>query len=64
MDFLSTTEVSALIGVPPETLRYWRHADQGPASFRLGKRVLYSRDKLMRWIAAQEKATTRGGVAS
>ena len=63
MDLLTTAQVSALTGLSPATLRYWRHANEGPASFRLGKRVLYRREAVERWIEAQEKATTRGGLA-
>jgi hypothetical protein len=36
------------------TLRYWRHRNIGPHSFRLGRRVLYRRDDLRTWI--DEKA--------
>lgn len=63
MDFLTTEQLSELTGIPQPTLRYYRHANQGPASFRLGRRIVYRREEVMRWIAAQEKATTRGGVA-
>jgi len=35
------------------TLRYWRHLGIGPDSFRLGRRVVYRRDDLDRWITAQ-----------
>ncbi|MGB3708959.1 helix-turn-helix transcriptional regulator [Gordonia sp. (in: high G+C Gram-positive bacteria)] len=46
------------------TLRYWRHAGRGPASFTLGaKKVLYRKSEVDRWIAEQEEATTRGGAA-
>jgi excisionase family DNA binding protein len=63
VDLLTTAQVSELTGVSEATLRYWRHADEGPASFRLGRRVMYRREEVMRWVAAQEQATTRGGVA-
>ena len=45
MDILSARKVSELIGVPLGTLRYWRHAGIGPASFTLGRRVVYRRAK-------------------
>lgn len=45
------------------TLRFWRHNGTGPASFTIGSKVLYRRSEIERWIAEQEKATTRGGVA-
>ena len=46
------------------TLRYWRHVGTGPASFTVGgKKVLYRRSEIERWLAEQEQATTRGGAA-
>lgn len=63
MDFLTTAQVSELTGIPEPTLRYYRHANQGPASFRLGRRIVYRREEVLRWIKAQEAATGRGGVA-
>ncbi|MFH5231007.1 helix-turn-helix transcriptional regulator [Antrihabitans spumae] len=62
-ELLTTREVEREFGIASGTLRYWRHNDQGPASFVLGKRVVYRRSEIERWIAAQEKATMRGGVA-
>ncbi|BCO57180.1 helix-turn-helix domain-containing protein [Mycobacterium intracellulare subsp. intracellulare] len=62
-EFLYTPAVAALTGVDAATLRYWRHADTGPASFKLGRRVVYRRSEVERWIAEQEAATRRGGAA-
>ncbi|MDP7738985.1 DNA-binding protein [Mycobacterium paragordonae] len=59
---MTTEQVSEFIGVHAGTLRYWRHADKGPASFRLGTRVVYRRTAVTAWIAVQEMATRRGGV--
>lgn len=61
MELLGAKEFSAMIGVPVGTLRYWRHSDIGPASFTLGRRVVYRRDDVLRWISQQESATRRGG---
>lgn len=59
---LTTAEVSALLGVPPETLRYWRHLDRGPRCYRLGgKRVVYDPADLDAWIERQKATTARGG---
>lgn len=60
-EYLSTGDVAAETGIPAATLRYWRHADTGPASFTLGRRVVYRRSEVERWIAEQEQATRRGG---
>lgn len=62
-EFLTTRQVSELTGIPEASLRYFRHCGTGPASFALGRRVVYRRSELVKWIEAQEAATTRGGVA-
>ena len=61
MEQLSTAELSAYIGTPVATLRWWRHEGRGPVSYRLGRRVLYSRADVDAWVAAQKLATARGG---
>ncbi len=43
-------DVSEELRVPIETLRYWRHIGKGPRSFKLGRRVMYSRDSLEDWL--------------
>ena len=54
-DLLTITEAAELLRAPVATLRYWRHLGTGPASFRLGRRVLYRRDDLSAWIDAQRQ---------
>jgi hypothetical protein len=63
-EFMSTQQVAAETGIPPATLRYWRHADIGRASFTLGRRVVYRREEVERWIAEQEATSRRGGGAA
>lgn len=61
---MTTEQVSAELGIPVGTLRYYRSTGRGPASFRLGGRVRYRRDLLEAWVAEQERNTQRGeGVA-
>ena len=59
-DLLTITEVAEILRAPVATLRYWRHLGAGPRSFRLGRRVLYRRDDLYVWIAAQHGADQAG----
>ena len=61
-DFMTTEQVAELTGVATGTLKYWRHANKGPASFKLGTRVLYRRSAVMAWIAVREMHTKRGGL--
>ena len=61
MDLLGAKEVSDITGVPMGTLRYWRNSNIGPASFTLGRRVVYRRAEVLRWISERESATRRGG---
>src|SRR3712207_9474258 len=42
---LTITEAAELLRAPVATLRYWRHLGTGPTSFRLGRHVLYRRDR-------------------
>ncbi len=56
MQLLTLTEAAARLRTPVATLRYWRHLGTGPDSFRLGRRVMYRRDDLDRWITAQHDA--------
>lgn len=60
-EIIGTPAVSKMTGLPVGTLRYFRSTNQGPASFSLGKRVVYRRSEVERWIAEQEAATRRGG---
>ncbi|MBM7808194.1 excisionase family DNA binding protein [Geodermatophilus bullaregiensis] len=53
---LTLTEAAAVLRTPVATLRYWRHLGIGPAGFRLGRRVLYRRDDLDRWVEDQRTA--------
>jgi DNA-binding transcriptional MerR regulator len=61
MELVNAHQVSAMTGVPVGTLRYWRHANLGPTSFTLGRRIVYRREEVLRWITEQETATRRGG---
>lgn len=55
-DLITTAEAAAMTRLPVGTLRYFRHCDQGPKSFRLGRRIVYRRQAVIEWIAEQEAA--------
>ena len=49
---LTTEEVAQLYRTSPETVRYWRHIGKGPASFKVGRRVLYALEDVEAWERA------------
>lgn len=59
-EYMAISDVSAATGIAAGTLRYWRHINEGPASFKMGRRVMYRRDDVEAWIAAQRAKSTRG----
>ena len=50
--YLTTQEVAALCRTPADTVRYWRHVGRGPASFKVGRRVLYAVADVEAWLKA------------
>lgn len=50
-DYLTTQELAEDLRTSPETVRYWRHVGKGPKSFKVGRRVLYAREDVERFIA-------------
>ena len=55
--YLTTAEVGELLRAPVETVRYWRHIGKGPASFKLGRRVLYAIEDVEAFVDAARKAS-------
>lgn len=55
-DFMTTGEVADLLRTSPETVRYWRHIKAGPRSFKIGRRVLYTREAVEAFIAEAQEA--------
>lgn len=53
-EFLTVAEVAEMTRLSVGTLRYWRTVGiGGPVSFKLGRRVVYRRADVERWLAAQ-----------
>lgn len=63
-ELLTISEVAAIVRAPIATLRYWRHLDTGPRSFRLGRRVVYRVCDLRTWIDDQANASDAGAPTS
>ncbi len=49
-ELLTLPEAADLLRTSVATLRYWRQLNMGPAGFRLGRRVVYRREDLLKWI--------------
>nr|WP_261880261.1 helix-turn-helix domain-containing protein [Mycobacterium marinum] len=47
---LTIVEVAEIARLPVATLRYWRHVGEGPKSLKLGRRVMYRRADIERWL--------------
>jgi predicted DNA-binding transcriptional regulator AlpA len=62
-DLLHLPEISAMTGVPIETLRWLRSRGEGPPTFRLGRRVVGRRSAVLQWIAEHEQAASGGDAA-
>jgi len=57
-DFLTQSEVAALLRLSPRTLERHRLAGTGPAYVKLGRRVVYKRDAVEAWAAANTFSST------
>jgi excisionase family DNA binding protein len=56
-DFVTTEELAERLRTSPSTVRYWRHIGYGPPSFKVGRRVLYNREGVERWINQAQRQT-------
>ena len=52
-EILLMEEVSELTRIPLSTLRFYRHSNQGPRSFKLGGRIAYKRSDVLDWIESR-----------
>ena len=50
---MTIRELSAMLGVPIDTLYGWRHRGVGPAGYRIGRHVRYRRSTVESWLARQ-----------
>ena len=55
-EFMITEEVAATARVPISTVRHWRAQGTGPAGFKVGKRVLYRRRDVEKWLNERRRA--------
>jgi len=63
-EFWQAKDCERRTGIPAGTWRFWASTDQGPASFRMGRRRVWRKSVVSKWIAEQESRTRRGGGAA
>jgi DNA-binding transcriptional MerR regulator len=59
VEYMTTPEVAEKCRTSPETVRYWRHIGAGPASFKVGRRVLYAVADVDAWLTAARTSAKR-----
>ena len=59
-DFLTLTEVAAILRVPVNTLRWWRQRGDGPRFFKIGRHLVTTVGDLRIWINDQKNRTDPG----
>lgn len=54
--YMTTEEVAELCRTSPESVRFWRKVGKGPASFKVGRRVLYAVEDVEGFMAEARAA--------
>ena len=55
-DILDSHDLERLTRTPASTWRFWANSGQGPASFKIGRRRVWAKAVVLRWLAEQEQA--------
>jgi hypothetical protein len=54
-EFLTKEELAAELGRNPRTLDRWKVLGMGPPRTHVGRKILYRRGSVQKWLAAQEQ---------
>ena len=57
-DLLTTAEAAAYVGLSPRTLERYRVTGEGPTYLKVGRRVLYRRTDLDKWLDMKVRRST------
>lgn len=58
-DYIGRADAAKLIGVDKCTLSRWFSEGVGPPRIKIGRRVLYSKASIERWLISQEVTPCR-----
>lgn len=56
-EILTLREAAELLHTSENTLRWWRQLGQGPQGYRVGRRVMFDKAEVERWLDAQRQAS-------
>ena len=62
--FLTKEELAAELGRNVRTLDRWEMLGSGPPRTLIGRKILYRRMSVQRWLAAQENHTRSNGAVA
>lgn len=57
-DLMTTEETAAYLRLQKQTLECWRGRGVGPVFLKLGRRVLYRRETIEKFMAERERSST------
>jgi excisionase family DNA binding protein len=55
-EFLTTQELATELGLNKRTLDRWHALGTGPPRTRVGRKVLYRRTSVQKWLAVQQQS--------
>ena len=58
-EFLTREELATELRRSPRTLDRWEILGFGPPRTKIGRRILYRRSSIQKWLAAQEQTAGR-----
>ena len=51
--YMTAEELEEMTGTPASTFRYWASIGEGPISTKLGRRRVWRRDQVEKWLEKQ-----------
>lgn len=54
-DLIASEDVARELGLKRQTLAAWRTIGRGPLFYKVGRRVMYSKADIMKWLEGQRR---------